>query len=649
MQSALRTIRQKWDRSLPRSATARIGSWFYLGLPLVVGLCLRIYAIGFGSQMVLFGDEEVAAQQASDMVAGASLLAVRPNGWLYYLINAPVLFVLSIIKNGALNPRLVYDVPIFDRVVAGRAISVVFGVATIVVIYFTGKMIRGKWAGLCAALVVALSPTLVVETHLNVTTAPLVFWMALTIYFLVQARSKARYLYFALGSALLAFLTKPMGVVALALVALCIMWRSVESFQRKRAISLGLLIPTLVALGGVGLVALTRWQWLLGLIKIFLWQYDGMQPVYAWVWLFQHEGGLLLLGLVGIFFSRLDRHIRWPLVIIAVLYSLGSLAFKAFYVRWLLLLIPVVALFAGEFVAGRLEADTKRVKQRLVLILPLVIFLWTGEDAYALVHNLDNDVRVAAWAWIRDNVPPGARIAEQGNWVALRDLGQAYRFTRMNPVDDPQPYVEAGINYVAIIDGGLDYYNWRAASPPVDTRKQFSSLYNAFELVHEASGTILHIPLPMRIDILRVPNNPAYAKDRLVLGAGWNNAEMDQPGGPEFRWMTDRGSVFFDWSGKGGADRVLSFDEYTFPGKSRISVYTNGKLADTRMVGEPGALHSVEVPITLAPGLNEIVLVSEQGCERPIVIEPKNPDTHCMSIRVTGLSLKDPANISPNP
>jgi 4-amino-4-deoxy-L-arabinose transferase-like glycosyltransferase len=636
-------------------ATTRSAEWPRLGFSLALALGLRLYGIAFSSAIgVLFGDEHVVAWQASDVVANNTLQTLRPNGWLHYLINAPVLFIISVIQNGSFNPRLVYDVPIFERVLAGRLINVVFGVATVAIVYLTGKVLSGKQAGFFAALLVALSPTLVVETHFNVTTAAWVFWMALTAYFLVQA-TRTRpggYLCLALAAGLAAFFTKPIGVVALVWVALTALWRSTESVyhKRERGLSIVWLVAVLVSLCSVGWLVVTRGTWVLDLIKAFLWTYEkGTQPVASWAWMLRYEGLLLALGAVGIVRSRLEASLRWPFVVTVLLYAFGSLAFRVFYVRWLLALIPWAALFAGVALADRIDFRTGEVKQRVIVGLASLVFLFSGWNAYSLVHNLTGDLRATVWTWIRSNIPVGARIVVQGGFPSNETPPLHYRVIQGDPiVDDPRRYSDADVNYLILTAGALDYYNWRAMSTVTEPRTLYPTLYNDFDLVQEVHGTILHIPVPVRFDILRIPSVPIYPQDQIVPGDGWYYVEVEAGSGTEFRWMADEARIFYDWSSDGTAERELSFAAYAMPGRDQLSIRVNGGSVITRTL-EGSGLQQVRIPVTLRPGLNEIEMVSESGCARPVVLDKRNPDTRCLSFRVANLSLVNPPDTSAAP
>ncbi|HEC35777.1 MAG TPA: hypothetical protein ENI39_04490 [Anaerolineae bacterium] len=632
----------KWNMLRSHLASLLVVEYLYSAVPLLAGFLLRLYGIGFGRALgVLFGDELVVAREASELVANLQPFAVHPNGWLFYLICAPFHYILSLGENRTLNPRFVYDVPFFERILVGRALNVVFGVAGVLIAFLIAQRLWGKRAAFWSALGIALSPSMVVEAHFNATSTSLTFWFLLTLLFLIRIhQDNPRFGYLALAAAVLAFLTKPNGVVALLLVMLFSLWQFIGKWRRSDKVPLPVILSILAVtlLGGV--IITIRWRWLWRVISTFLWTYEkGTRPVYAWAWLWKHEGALLALGLVGALYNHLDDRVRWPVIITTSLYGIGSLFFRVFFVRWLLPLVSVATLLTGGLAESLLSTGSRKTKH-LVTAGLLGIFLLMGRDAYSLVHNLANDIREGSWVWIQESIPPGSRIAVQGDWLSEGVPAQMYRIETLKELaSEPDFYIQRGFNYLVVWRGGLDYYNWRPAPSWVGPRERYRALYETFELIHKGSGTILHIPVRVGIDILRVTDNPVYPEAQLVLGGGWHAIEVDESSGAEFRWMTERGQVFYNWSGTGAATRMLSFDSYVFPGRDEISVYVNGERVEALVLGLPDTLHHIELPITLSPGLNEIQLVSERGCGRPVVFDLNSRDTRCLSIKVANLTL----------
>ncbi|HHS96330.1 MAG TPA: hypothetical protein ENK08_00285 [Chloroflexi bacterium] len=622
----------------------RIWIHFPLLVPLFIGILTRTYALNFGGRYgVLFGDELTAARETSKLVAGPWPVDVRPSGQLFYLISAPFYYALSVLQNHSFWPRLVYDVPVFHRVLVGRGLNALFSLATIAVVFLTARELWGRKAAFWSALLLALSPTTNVEAHFNATATSMLFWFSLTLLALAKAPFRAsKHLYLALFTASLAFFTKPNGLIAIAIVGL---WAAELLFAQIRHLSNAMrrvLLPLASIIALAVLVIALRGQWLVHLMSTFLWHYSrGTQPIYAWRWLLLHETAIIVLGTLGAVRAGVDKRLLYPLALTTVGYALGSFAFRVFYVRWLLPIVLVGALFGGRATTLLLSAGTERTRKRqIVAALIAIVLLAMGADTLALTTNLTRDVRERAWLWLLENVPPGARIATRGNWLSYGEPALRYRVESLEEVPErPDFFVREGMNYVILWRGNLDYYNWRATAQWVDPRRKYAPLYDSFEHLTTISGTILHIPVRVEFDVLRITENPIYPLDRVVLGAGWHEVEKEQSSGADFRWMSDRGQVFYNWSGEGPSRRVLSFDAYVFRDRGQVSIYTNGRRVGTFSADREGTLHHAEYPISLTPGLNEISLVAERGCGRPIVYNPESKDIRCISIKVANIAL----------
>ncbi len=109
--------------------------WLAFALVIVVGAVVRFWGLGEAS---LWLDEAASVQFAG--LPWSTL-------WLTGYDNAPPLYY-SVLK---------VVLPVSDSEFAVRLPSVVFGVLTIAVVYWAGRLVAGPWGALAAALVFALS------------------------------------------------------------------------------------------------------------------------------------------------------------------------------------------------------------------------------------------------------------------------------------------------------------------------------------------------------------------------------------------------------------------------------------------------------------------------------------------------------------
>ena len=137
-------------------------------LALVAGATLRCWqlgSVGFNS------DEAVYAGQAASIAAQTAYLPYFP------IFRAHPLLFQSLLS-------LFYHVSVSDLV--GRLLSVLFGVATLVVVYALGKLLYGRRAGLVAMLLLAVMPYHVTVTRQVLLDGPMVFFATSALYLLAR-------------------------------------------------------------------------------------------------------------------------------------------------------------------------------------------------------------------------------------------------------------------------------------------------------------------------------------------------------------------------------------------------------------------------------------------------------------------------------
>jgi len=126
---------------------------FFIGLIVLTALFLRLYRIT--DFMTFLGDEGRDVRIVRDLVTKGNLVFIGPQtsignmylGPLYYYMMAPALLI------SFLNP-------------VGPAVMVaLLGTLTVFLTYFLGRRWFGKWSGLIAALLYALSPVAIIYSR----------------------------------------------------------------------------------------------------------------------------------------------------------------------------------------------------------------------------------------------------------------------------------------------------------------------------------------------------------------------------------------------------------------------------------------------------------------------------------------------------
>ena len=111
---------------------------------------------------------------------------------------------------------MIYRVSVSD--VAGRSLTVVFGVATLVVVYALGRLLYGPRAAIVAMLLLAVMPYHVIVTRQVLLDGPMVFFATLALWLLAKycVDQGAVWLVAAAAVMGLAVLTKETAVVLVA-------------------------------------------------------------------------------------------------------------------------------------------------------------------------------------------------------------------------------------------------------------------------------------------------------------------------------------------------------------------------------------------------------------------------------------------------
>lgn len=203
---------------LARLTSLSLESRLLIGICLV-GLVLRLWPIaGFSIEY----DEGVYWQSLRALAGGhalfSSVFSSQPPAFLLALYPLYLLFGQSLI--------------------AARLGVVVFSLAGIVALYIAGRAAAGKWAGIAAALLLALDPLYLAESHTLQAEVPALAWEAICLAFAVTAYraagSRQRRLAAASGIALgLGILTKLLDVVVVIPVMLYLAHPVFASFLSK--------------------------------------------------------------------------------------------------------------------------------------------------------------------------------------------------------------------------------------------------------------------------------------------------------------------------------------------------------------------------------------------------------------------------------
>ena len=416
-------------------------------LVLVTLVSLVVQAIGLGHEIggLYFADEGTFLAEARRINHERALRPwfVYPH-FLYYW-DALALWIADL--GGSLVPaaaRLVWGVEgelnvgalvtrCASAALAGlAAVPVFLGARRLVLGDAQGNEAVGARAGIVAALLLALSPTFLEVSHLNISDVPAAFFTACTAYgvTLLLARPTAwRYAWTGVAAGLAAGSKYPAGVVAVAILAA---W--LRHVVARRRLDAGLLWAALAALaafvlvtpsllafpgavfGGEGqadilfgarLYSRSAWQ---GIVRQSNALYYLVELARALGW------PALAFGTAGI--AALSREVRrrlaWALVFPAVFLIL-LLTLEVALRRNLMPALPFLALGLGVGASGAADRLAARLGRPAMAAAAAVAILLSPALASGalLTRHSRASTREEAAAWMRAHLPPGSFLVQE--------------------------------------------------------------------------------------------------------------------------------------------------------------------------------------------------------------------------------------------
>ena len=359
-----------------------------LGAVLAVAAALRIVGSGSGLPLPLLNpDETNIVPRAWDVVHGGGL----DPGWYDY----PSLIFLALAPT-----QIGFDEPSYG---AARVAAVLVGILGVAAAWWLGRAAYGTTAALTGAVGVAVATTGVAYSRMAVTDVFLTLGVTVTLGLLVSGK-----LEWAGVAAGLAASAKYPGVILVVpiVVAGIGAWRRVGIAVGLAVAAFVLTSPFVVIHAGAAwddfhrVQDLARDGWL-------GFENDPATPFAFGLRLWETLGPVVLVAAVGIVIA-LRRRERADLILLSfgTAYALSLLASHAHFDRYVLPLVPVLAVLAGR---GRALAIA-------ALVAAVVPLWWSIEDARSLTGR---DPRLDAAAWIDRTIPTTDPIAADPSTLPL--------------------------------------------------------------------------------------------------------------------------------------------------------------------------------------------------------------------------------------
>lgn len=452
----------------------------------------KVNALGFNS------DEAVYAGQAAAIAGDPALSNLFPIFRAHPLLHQ---FVLSIVYLVGVNDFL------------ARLLSVLVGLATVLLVYLLARLLYGVRAGLLAALFMALMPYHVIVSRQVLLDGTLVFCATLTLYLLANYAQGGRSIWLlATGVGLgLTFLAKETGIILLgAVFAFLALSPEIRLRLPHLALSIFLMLVMMVPYPASLLISgrsVTGQNYL-------VWQLLR-RPNHPWdfyaVTVPQMLGYLVIaLALLGLWLTRRERSWRERLLLLWIVVPV--LFFQLWPTKgfqYLLPIAPALAILAARTLAW-LRAPAHSVSSRptglrsaATLGLTLIVAATLVGPTWARIQPAPTATFLAgtgglpggreAGLWVLDNVPEGASFLTIGPSMAnviqfyghrkARGLSISANPLRRNPAYEPVVNPDLQIRL-----GEIHYLVWDSFSAG---RSPFFS-ERLLRLARQFGGNVVH-------------------------------------------------------------------------------------------------------------------------------------------------------------
>lgn len=471
--------------------------YFLLSLALGAGLAIRVVyinALGYNS------DEAVYAGQGAAIVRLPHLTEIFPVFRAH-----PLLFQFLV--------GLAFKVAPYDWV--GRLMSVLVGLMTIMLVYFLGRKLYGRQAGLYAAMFMAVMPYHVIVTRQVLLDGPMTFCATLALYLMVRFGQSERPIWLiAAGAAMgLTFLAKEIGVLMIGSIYVFL---ALSPELRVRIHHLIFSLMTMVMLMAVFPLSTT----LTGAKSnktagsYFIWQLFR-RPNHTWDFyptIVPPAMGILIIvaALFGLWWLR--RQIDWREKLLVAWIIVPVVFFQLWPTKGFQYLLPT----APAFVMLAVRTITALPRQNIyfrgwriprwlpgaiyvaITLVTLIIPSWN------MVKPRQSDSFLAGMGgipggremglWVRDNVPENARFMTVGpsmaNIIKYYGYREAYGLSiSPNPLHRNPSYEPVYNPDFQLRTGDLQYVVWDSFSAGRSTFFSEKLLY----YVERYHGRVVHM------------------------------------------------------------------------------------------------------------------------------------------------------------
>jgi len=416
-----------------------------LVLILLAGLGVRFYGLGWGLPYHFHSDEFLLAANAEKLRTAPSVAQlIRTES--KFLLYPPVLMFLNIglVSASTLLRPFSHGDPASLTLfyLLARGIAAGFGLATVLLLYFLGRRLYSRTAGLLAAFFLAFTVLHVRDSHFFCTDVPLTFFFALILYLcidIVEKKKPGIYLLTGIvaGIAIATKQTAVLGIPVILVAHLVSLWRgqgyslhqrwlAIFSRASLKKLAIFCAAAALAFLIANPFVVMNPGRFLDMSRRTFDFVKGANQPQ----WTFQFTGAtvgywftnllyygmgpaLEILCLFGVLWALWKRKWADGLVLLFLAIYFAGIGFGYMkFIRYAIPLLPFLCLLGARLAVELFEIVKTRVLRIIYTIGMIAI------AALSVIYTLaylniyrQPDVRVQASRWIHEYIPRGATVA----------------------------------------------------------------------------------------------------------------------------------------------------------------------------------------------------------------------------------------------
>lgn len=385
----------------------------------------------------------------------------------------------------------------------GRALTAIMGTATVWVLYRIGAR-WGQWTALLAAVMFAVMPLHVRESHFVLTDVPVTFFVMLAVLLSLRAHEMAAARWFALaGMAVgLAAATKYNGAVALVVPLLCAV--ATPAVRPSRSVAV------LATMAGMLAAFLLAAPYTVIELPVFLNQFARLSAEYrtanpgtdaVWLIYLKHlrnalgwAGSAIVIAGFGVGVFRAvagPSRLKW---LVAILFPLIYFRFLSnqtiVFGRYLLPMLPLLALLGAAAIVAvatglRSTGLSRRGRGLAVAALTAIAVVPPAYTSIAFDASAAREwTTEQAYNWLITNVPKGSRVIMESRQILLPD---AYRTTylgqlRQRPFDS---FVADGVEYLVASSQSYGPYLDAASGGPRKYPQEYAEYMTIFSQTEE--------------------------------------------------------------------------------------------------------------------------------------------------------------------